>query len=98
MWVQKIDILSRFLEIRAGTVTKTVRSVYTVKVLRHDHIRNLLCSGKPQNQNEAERLRQSIPSGTGRIFKDRRGALLLVNHTVIDPFRPNILDTIPHAY
>lgn len=51
------------------------KAVFDMKNVKADVF--VLYSGKPQNQNEAERLRQSIPSGTGRIFKDRRGALLL---------------------
>lgn len=42
-------------------------------------------SGKAQNENEAKRLREGIPSATGRGFQDRRGALLLVSAPAIGP-------------
>lgn len=40
-------------------------------------------SGKAQNENEAKRLREFIPSAIDRGFPDRRGPLLLVSASAI---------------
>lgn len=42
-------------------------------------------SGKAQNGKESKRLKERIPLATGRGFRDRHGALLLVSCTVFSP-------------